>query len=150
MNQNEPKLTVAKISPHPIDPSALEALDIIGRQRNKAIESTNFVAEFHHANLADNLAKGILSKIEKFDEELDPEREVGINLVSFGQTVTLHVSGIGYYNPSLIIFYGLTDNGDRVELIQHISQISFLLIALPRLEPTLPKKKIGFIQPEPS
>ncbi|WP_445301606.1 DUF6173 family protein [Microcoleus sp. MOSTC5] len=48
------------------------------------------------------------------------------------------------------MFYGLTDNGERVELIQHISQISFLLIALPRLEPTLPKKKIGFIQPEPS
>jgi hypothetical protein len=51
---------------------------------------------------------------------------------------------IGYWNPSLISFQGRTDDGQPVELIQHVSQISILLMKLKRPDPSKPKRKIGF------
>ncbi len=115
-------------------------------QQNQANESTKFLAEFQRANLASQFANYLLSKINQFDDDLNSDLEVGLKLVSFGQTITFHVSGIGYYDPSLVVFAGFTDDGNRVELVQHVSQISFVLIALPKLKPEQPKNKIGFIQ----
>lgn len=79
-----------------------------------------------------------MEMITKFDKTLDSEYEVGVKLVSFGQTVTFHVTKLGYYNPSLIRFFGLLEDGSPVELIQHVSQISFLLMALKRINPKEP------------
>jgi hypothetical protein len=58
--------------------------------------------------------------------------------------VIFHLHNMGYWNPSLISFSGTTENGEPVELIQHISQISLLLMKLPRTNPSEPKKPIGF------
>lgn len=74
----------------------------------------------------------------------DGEHEVGLRLVTFGQTVVIHVEDLGYYNPSLIRFYGTVEDGSPVELVQHISQISFLLVAVKKKDPSKPKRKIGF------
>lgn len=115
-------------------------------RKNEAIESTNFLAHIQRANLASQFAKHLLSQMNRFDQNLDADHEVGVKLVSFGQSITFHVSALSYYNPSLIIFIGLTEDGNRVELVQNTSQISFLLIALPKLQPEQPKRKIGFIQ----
>lgn len=97
-----------------------------------------------NANLASEFHKRLVEMVNNFDDDLDETEEVGMRLVSFGQTVQFHVEDIGYYNPSLIRFYGKTDDGKNIELIQHVSQISFLLMAVPRLNPDKPKKKIGF------
>jgi hypothetical protein len=67
-----------------------------------------------------------------------------MRLVSFGQTITFSVTDIGYNNPSLIVFQGVTEDGKRLELIQHVTQISFLLMAVKRKNPDEPKRKIGF------
>lgn len=116
------------------------------RRKSEAIESTNFLADIQRANLASQFAKHLLSQMNRFDKELDADHEVGVRLVSFGQSITFHVSDLSYYNPSLIVFIGLTEDGNRVELVQNTSQINFLLIALPKLQPEQPKRKIGFIQ----
>ncbi|MGD1717315.1 DUF6173 family protein [Dapis sp. BLCC M172] len=47
--------------------------------------------------------------------------------------MTFDVSAISYRNPSLIIFYGFTNNGEPVKLMQNVSQISLLLISLQKL-----------------
>ena len=95
-------------------------------------------------NQASEFGRRIYKKIQAFDATLDTAHEVGIRLVSFGQTVTFHLENMGYANPSLISFTGKTDAGDPVELIQHVSQISLLLMKLPRQYPEKPKKPIGF------
>ncbi|MDO8804808.1 MAG: DUF6173 family protein [Elusimicrobiota bacterium] len=82
--------------------------------------------------------------IGDFDKELEPQYEVGLRLVNFGQTFTFHLESIGYWNPSLISFHGTTDKGEPVELIQHVTQISILLMKVPRKNPDVPKKPIGF------
>ena len=101
--------------------------------------------------LADNLASEFCQKLHNsiclFDEHLDTNLEVGLRLVAFGQAITFSVSHLSYTNPSLIHFYGRMDNDQPVELIQHVSQISFLLTAVPRLNPSIPKPPIGFICP---
>ena len=107
--------------------------------------SINLLAELQSANLANEFADKLLDRMNSFDKDLDLEYEVGMKLVSFGQTITFHVSNIGYYNPSLIIFYGFTEDGNKVEYVQHVTQINFLLLALPRLKPDAPKQKIGLV-----
>ncbi|WP_437828980.1 DUF6173 family protein [Niallia taxi] len=95
-------------------------------------------------NSASEFYKRLVEMINEFDDGLDSDHEVGMRLVSFGQTVKFHVQDLGFYNPSLIRFYGATEAGDKVELIQHVSQISFLLMSVKRLNPEEPKRKIGF------
>ncbi|MDJ0517467.1 MAG: hypothetical protein F6K08_30010 [Okeania sp. SIO1H6] len=99
----------------------------------KVPELTKRFTDFYSANFASNLAKQLHSEIQKFDDSLDTEHEVGGKLLSFGENITFHVSGISYRDPSLIIFYGFTNNGEPVKLMQNVSQISLLLIVLPKL-----------------
>ncbi len=98
------------------------------------------------ANLASEFHDRLIKWINDFDSSLDLDYEVGIRLVSFGQEVTFHLSDIGYWNPSLISFSGYTEEGDPVELIQHVTQISILLKKMKRADPTIPKRPIGFNQ----
>ncbi|WP_421231584.1 DUF6173 family protein [Aeromonas sp. 603079] len=96
-------------------------------------------------NLADEFHRRLIEWINDFHRSLDEEHEVGARLVSFGQTVTFHIDDIGYWNPSLISFQGKNENGEVVELIQHVSQISVLLVALKRENIHQPKRPIGFV-----
>lgn len=95
-------------------------------------------------NLADEFHRRLIEWINDFHRSLDENHEVGARLVSFGQSVTFHIDDIGYWNPSLISFKGKNENGESVELIQHVSQISILLVALKRKDVSQPKRPIGF------
>tara|TARA_R100000687_G_scaffold34159_1_gene28159 strand:- start:7738 stop:8121 length:384 start_codon:yes stop_codon:yes gene_type:complete len=100
---------------------------------------------FKDQNLADEFHRRLIEWINDFHRSLDDEHEVGARLVNFGQSVTFHIEDIGYWNPSLISFKGKNENGEPVELVQHISQISILLIALKRENIEQPKRPIGFM-----
>lgn len=89
----------------------------------------------------------ILQKyIAKFEQSLDTEHEVGVMLTNFGQTITMQVVEIGYEKSVLMIFKGYV-NGSLCTLIQHVSQLNFLLVSMPK-EPDRPKRTIGFVAPE--
>lgn len=77
-----------------------------------------------------------------FEKNLDHEHEVGMLLANFSKNVLLQVTHISYEYPSLMIFKGYS-NGVTATLIQHVSQLSFLLTAVQK-EPNRPKRKIGF------
>ncbi|CDZ93502.1 DUF6173 family protein [Pseudomonas saudiphocaensis] len=95
-------------------------------------------------NLADEFHRRLINWINEFHKSLDEEHEVGARLVNFGQAITFHVEDIGYWNPSLISFQGRNELGEPVELIQHVSQISILLVAMKRENIQQPKRPIGF------
>lgn len=82
--------------------------------------------------------------IVDFEKSLDQEHEVGLLLTSFGTTVMMQVTEIGYEGSVLMIFKGYVD-GREATLIQHISQINFLLTSMKRPEPEKPKVQIGFV-----
>lgn len=96
------------------------------------------------SNLASEFYKKLRDWLVDFDKSLDEQHEIGIRLVSFGQALIFHLEGIGYWDPALISFRGRKDSSEPVELIQHVSQISILLVGLPRLDPSKPKRPIGF------
>lgn len=95
-------------------------------------------------NLASGFYNRLVKMINDFDAGLDDKHEVGVRLVTFGQSVVFHLKDMGYYNPSLITFIGHTDDGNPVTLVQHVTQISILLTRLPLKDPTQPKRKVGF------
>ena len=95
-------------------------------------------------NLASEFHKRLINWINDFHKSLDEEHEVGARLVNFGQTITFHIEDIGYWNPSLISFIGKNDNDEPIELIQHVSQISILLVKMKRKNLKQPKRPIGF------
>ena len=86
--------------------------------------------------------KHLVEYIIDFEKNLDEDHEIGARLVSFGQAVTFHIEDIGYYGPDIISFYGVNDNQERVQLIQHISQLSVLLIAMTKIGEK--PRRIGF------
>jgi hypothetical protein len=82
---------------------------------------------------------------ELLKKNLGTDFEVGVKLVSFGQTVVFAVHKIEYQNPGLIMFQGINEeDSSPIKLIQHVTQINFLLTSLPRKEKETPKQPIGF------
>lgn len=102
--------------------------------------------EMRNCNLADYSYEVIMERIKKFEDTLDNDHEVALRLASFGQSITLSVVDIGYSNPSTLVFHGYV--GDQpATLIQHMSQLNFLLLAVKKADPEKPPRRIGFSQP---
>lgn len=93
------------------------------------------------ANPAEWMHERIVRSIVDFEKQLDQDHEIGARLVNFGSNTTFHIEDVGYWGPDIIIFYGKSQDG-KVELLQHISQLSVLLVALKKVheEP----RRIGF------
>lgn len=93
---------------------------------------------------ADHVYDVILSRIKDFEDQLDDDHEVALMLTSFGQSITLSVTEIGYENPNILIFKGYIGN-QHATLIQHMSQLNFLMLANPKAVPNEPPRRvIGF------
>jgi len=124
------------------------ALPSIGIPETKIprIERPQFVINAEQG-LASEFYKRLVEWIRDFDESLDNDHEVGVRLVSFGQTLVFHLQDMGYWNPFLISFWGVTEDGQDVQLIQHVNQISILLMKVPRKDLDKPKRPIGFHNP---
>jgi hypothetical protein len=100
-------------------------------------------AQFRRDNPVVEVAACLKNKIENFESSLDSEFEVGVRLVTFGGSITFHAQEISFSKPCLITFSGIDNDGNRVQLVQHVTQLNFLLCSLPKLLPT--KQRIGFI-----
>lgn len=89
----------------------------------------------------------ILKKyIIDFENKLDSDHEVGLRLTNFGQSITMNVTEISYEESVVLVFKGFV-NGTFSTLIQHVSQLNFLLTSIPK-EPNRPARRIGFQPPE--
>lgn len=94
-------------------------------------------------SFADWKYEKLTEQIIEFEKKLDNEHEIALNLASFGSTITMLVTDISYQNPDILYFYG-TVNGKDATLIQHISQLNFLLTSVERADKTKPARRIGF------
>ncbi len=82
-------------------------------------------------------------EIEDFQNGLTDAYDVCVKLASFGTNVLMSVDEIGYQNPDILFFYG-TVEGNPAQLIQHSSQLNFMLLAMPKREPGAKPRRIGF------
>lgn len=93
--------------------------------------------------LADWKYEKLKEQIEEFQADLTDDVDVCIALASFGTSMIMQVTDIGYQNPDMLYFYGYI-NGNETQLIQHVSQLNFVLMAVKKEEPDRPPRRIGF------
>ena len=114
------------------------------------LRAKSFVEQMNEINqpyTAKSIFNELVQRIQRFESELNQEQEVGMQLVNFGQSTQFSVSRLGYTDPSIIWFEGVLADDSSVQLVQHVSQISFLMVALKREHPEKPKAQIGFFCP---
>ena len=102
--------------------------------------------QFHRDNPVVRVCEAMREYITSFEASLDQDHEIGVRLVSLGGAIFFHAEEISFYKPSVISFKGVTPEGERVQLVQHVSQLSFLLKAARKLEDK--PRRIGFVLPE--
>jgi hypothetical protein len=81
--------------------------------------------------------------IARFEEGLDAEHEVAMGFTD-GGTGVIRIEGMGHFDPDMVTFYGTDPRGAKVQLIQHVSQLSVLLRAVPKRRPQEAPRRIGF------
>lgn len=92
---------------------------------------------------AESIFNHIMKKIEEHQNSLQENEELGLKLANFGEASQIHIRSIGYKNPNIIEFFGINLDGNTVTLIQHISQINFMIITLKAFEKE--GFRIGFV-----
>lgn len=83
---------------------------------------------------AEIIFQHLVDKVSHFQNSLNDSEELGIGLANFGKAAEFHIRSISYKNPNLIEFSGVDIDGRSITLIQHISQLNFLLTALKPIE----------------
>ena len=96
--------------------------------------------------LASDMYQRIVALINNFESELPDTMQAGGRLVSAGD-ITFSIQDIGYWDPNMIVFYGELSDGSAVELVQHLSRLNLLLVAVPRQDDIQkPRRVIAFTQ----
>lgn len=96
------------------------------------------------ASPAESVFRRLVLYIREFESQLDQDQEIGGRMVSFGSAVQFHIVDMGYWGPDILTFDGVDERGSRMKLIQNISQLNVLLVAMPKREPEAAPQRIGF------
>jgi hypothetical protein len=81
--------------------------------------------------------------IRSFEQQLDADQEVAMGFAGSDAGV-IRIEGIGFFAPDLLTFYGRDEDGMKTQLVQHVSQLSVMLRAVPKALPEEPARRIGF------
>lgn len=81
--------------------------------------------------------------IRNFEAQLDSRHEIAMGFAG-GEAGVLQIEGLGYFDPDIITFYGRDEDGMKTQLVQHVSQLSVILRAVPKAAPEDPPRRIGF------
>ncbi len=84
----------------------------------------------------------LVNQIVAFEKNLGPDHEIGGRFVEGPGSEPLHISNVASWGPDMILFMGQFSDGRKFELIQHYSQVSVLLVAVPKA--TDEPRRIGF------
>ena len=118
--------------------------EILNLQSNNNDLMNQITEQVHREkNPVIGVSESIKKYIEQFEAELDDDHEIGVRLASFGGVIIFHAEKIGFSKPNVITFCGITDDGEKIQLIQHVSQLNFLLKSVKKRNdvPT----RIGFL-----
>ena len=81
--------------------------------------------------------------LKKFEEGLDDGHEIAMGFAGTDAGV-LKIEGMGYFDPDIVTFYGADPAGAKMQLVQHVSQLSVVFRALPKAVETAKPNRIGF------
>lgn len=81
--------------------------------------------------------------IRNFEAQLDSTQEIAMGFAGSDAGI-LQIEGLGYFDPDIVTFYGRDEDGVKTQLIQHVSQLSVILRAVPKVQQAAPPRRIGF------
>lgn len=82
--------------------------------------------------------------IRAFERDLDAKDEIAMGFAG-DEAGVLRIEGLGYFNPDILTFYGRDEAGVKTQLIQHVTQLSVTLRAVPKADDNEePPRRIGF------
>jgi hypothetical protein len=94
-------------------------------------------------NPAEWMYERLAKQIVEFEQKLSPEEEIGGRFVTAPKEGAIHIEDIGFWGPDMLIFHGRDFDGRQIQLLQHYSQLSILLCAVPKEKERA--RRIGFI-----
>ncbi len=116
------------------DPESCAGLDCVPDEVVQSVDSKS-PAQWAYERL--------ILYIQNFEEQLDGEHEVAMGFTG-GDAGVLKIEGMGYFDPDIVTFYGSDASGVKTQLVQHVSQLSVMLRALPKASEEVPAARIGF------
>lgn len=75
----------------------------------------------------------LVDAIQRFEKGLGDRHEVGACLAAFGATETIHLRDLDYQSSGVLVFSGKNGRGEERLVVQHISQLNVLLVAVDKL-----------------
>lgn len=112
-------------------------------QANRQIEINASKMQFD--SRAEQVAYYLYEEIRDYQNNLPDTEDVAMSIVQFNQSITILVKEIGYIGYNLVCFHGEDTSGKPLELIQHVQQLNFLLMVVPKPEIEAPNRQIGFV-----
>ena len=85
----------------------------------------------------------LVAYIRNFEKQLDAEQEIAMGFAS-DESGVLRIEGLGYFDPDIISFFGRDETGAKTQLIQHVTQLSVTLRAVPKGTEADAPRRIGF------
>lgn len=92
-------------------------------------------------NPAGYMHERMMGMIAAHQDRLGEAYELGVQVVG-GSAPPFHLRDIRYSNPDILIFIGKDVDGKIVQLMQHHTQMSVMLVAVPKLDEA--PYRIGF------
>ncbi len=111
--------------------------------QNQALPASIKQIPFEQKSPAEWAYERIVLYIQEFEKQLDGDHEVGMGFAG-GDVGTLRIQGMGYFAPDLITFYGVDPDGAKMQLVQHVSQLSVMLVASAKEDAASAPSRIGF------
>ncbi|WP_139904460.1 DUF6173 family protein [Clostridium thermarum] len=87
-----------------------------------------------------SIKDSIVNSIKMFESKLSDDLEVAIIINS----LTIRPTAIAANTEKPLIYFSGTYSGATIQIIQHINQINFALIAVAKENPNQTAKRIGF------
>lgn len=115
------------------------------QKSNMSKQKTIDMATIQEGSVAQIVAQNIFEEIVRYQSKLPEKDDVVMCIVQQNQSTIIHVDSIGYIGYNIIRFGGLDNSGKPLELLQHVSQLNFLLMVESKPNPEVPKRRIGFV-----
>ena len=140
---NSSEIIKSAMEPYRSIGRVLDSMKVVNEIINPSVNVELPKLDLRNYNLADFKYEKIKEEIESFQKNLTDDLDVMVQMATFGKEIIMAVEDIGYQNPDLLYFYG-TINGQKSQLIQHQSQLNFLLLACKKDDPKKKPHRIGF------
>lgn len=86
-------------------------------------------------------------EIASFEAGLSNEEEVGGVIIGAPGKNTFHIVRFYKLNMDILVFEGVNEHGKPQRLVQHVTQLSILLTALPKINDA--PRRVGFHAQKP-